>query len=248
MFEKFSGKVALVTGGSSGIGRAAAIAFGRENIKVAVVANHNVAGGEETCRIIRENGGEAIFIQADMGNENQISYMMKKVLDTYGRIDYAFNNAAIGGTIARFEDYPSDILDKVLDVNFKGYFKCMQAEIKIMEKQGGGVIVNTSSINGLVGCTEGAGYIACKHAIVGMTKCAALENALKNIRINCVCPGCIDTPMNPVDNGREAPTDIPMHRYGRPEEVASLMLYLCSDGASYITGTAIPVDGGWVAK
>ena len=183
MFEKFSGKVALVTGGSSGIGRAAAIAFGRENIKVAVVANHNVAGGEETCRIIRENGGEAIFIQADMGNENQISYMMKKVLDTYGRIDYAFNNAAIGGTIARFEDYPSDILDKVLDVNFKGYFKCMQAEIKIMEKQGGGVIVNTSSINGLVGCTEGAGYIACKHAIVGMTKCAALENALKNIRI-----------------------------------------------------------------
>ena len=244
MFFQFSGKVALVTGGSSGMGRATAIAYAKEGIKV-VVADRNVQGGEETVSLIKANGGEAIFIQCDVSKEDQVENLVKKTIEAYGRVDYAFNNAGIPAQQIEFVDFDAETYDKISDVDLKGYWLCMKYEISQMLSQGGGVIVNTASVVGIRGGRRGAPYVAFKHGVVGLSKSAALEYALQNIRVNCVCPGEIDTAMNPLADAPPGAVEaVPMHRFGTPEDIAPAVLFLCCDGASYITGQNLVVDGG----
>lgn len=249
---RFDGKVALVTGGSSGIGRAAALAFAKEGAQVAVA---DVApAGEETLAQIRAEGGEGLFARADVSSPIEVEALVRTVVRRYGRLDAAFNNAGIEGTMATTADCTEENFDRTIAVNLKGTFLCMKQEIREMLKRGRGAIVNNASVAALVGFQELPAYCASKGGVVQLTRTAALELARSGIRVNVVCPGVIRTPMidritgtDPVAEARFVALE-PVGRMGRPEEVAAAVLYLCSDEASFVTGIAMPVDGGFVAQ
>jgi NAD(P)-dependent dehydrogenase (short-subunit alcohol dehydrogenase family) len=254
MAGEFKSKVALVTGASMGIGRASALVFARRGAKV-VVADVNISGGEETVRFIREAGGEAIFVKTDVSNAVDVEALVKKVAATYGKLDYAHNNAAINrGIGVMTAAYKEEDWNIQVDVNLKGVFLCMKYEIPEMLKIGKGTaIVNTSSISGLSGHPADPGYVGSKFGVVGITKSTAMQYAKTGIRINCVCPGPIRTSLYDrvvaaIPGVEEATLERnPMGRIGEPEEVAEAVVWLCSDAASYITGVPLPVDGGLAA-
>ncbi len=253
MSEQFSGKVVLVTAAGSGIGRASAQAFANEGASV-VVADVGIEGGEETVRFIKNAGGEATFIQADVSKAREVEALVRRAVEIYGRFDYAINNAGIEGEEAGTIDHSEEVWDRVLAINLKGVWLCMKYEIPEMLKQGGGAIVNTSSVAGLIGSAGKVAYTASKHGVVGLTKAVALEFAKQGIRVNAVCPGIVRTPM--VERilatypGVEAYLTAlePVGRIAAPEEVAQTVVWLCSDAASFVTGVPLPVDGGWTAQ
>jgi NAD(P)-dependent dehydrogenase (short-subunit alcohol dehydrogenase family) len=246
-------KVALVTGAGSGIGRATAMTFANEGAKV-VVADVSAEGGNETVKLIREAGGEAIFVQADVSKTSEVKALLEKVVETFGRLDCAHNNAGIGGAVAFTSEYAEEDWDRVIDVNLKGIWLCMKAEITQMLKQGGGAIVNTSSVFGMIGAPNYSAYSASKLGVSGLSKTGALEYAQEGIRINAICPGVIRTPMIEglitVYPQLEAQliAQEPIGRMGRPEEVAEAVVWLCSDRASFVTGIDMDVDGGYLAR
>ena len=253
MTDSAQDKVALVTGGSSGIGRATALAFARGGAKVAV-ADLNIVGGEETVSLIESAGGEACFIEANMAEAASVEAMVKKTVETYGRLDCAHNNAGVEGALIRTAEYEEDQWDQVIRINLTGVWLCMKYEIPQMLQQGSGAIVNTASGAGLIGVKRMPAYVASKHGVVGLTKTAALEYAKSGIRVNAVCPGVIKTPMvERVTGGRPDILDKmiaaePIGRSGEPEEIAEAVVWLCSDAASFVTGHAMAVDGGAVAQ
>jgi NAD(P)-dependent dehydrogenase (short-subunit alcohol dehydrogenase family) len=247
------GKVALVTGGGSGIGRATSILLAKEGAKV-MIADYVPEGAERTVKMIKEAGGEASCIAADVSVTRQVEMMVDKTVATYGRLHCAFNNAGIEGKMADTAEYPEDVFDRIIAINLKGVWLCMKYEITQMLKGGGGAIVNTASGAGLVGVAQLSAYNASKHGVVGLTKTAALEFAQKNIRVNCVCPGLINTPMvaRMVDSGgmneQEFLAAEPVGRMGRPEEIGEGVVWLLSDAASFVTGHSMSIDGGYVAR
>ncbi len=247
------GKVALITGGGSGIGRASALVFAREGARLAI-SDIAVEGGEETVRRVRAAGGEAVFIPADVSQAVQVEALVGQVVKAYGRLDCAFNNAGIEGEIQQTAECSEENWDRTLLINLKGVWLCLKYEIPQMLKQGKGAIVNTASVAGLVGFQGLPAYVASKHGVVGLTKTAALEYARAGIRVNAVCPGVIHTPM--VERlfgkqphwGETVQALEPVGRMGKPEEVAEAVAWLCSDAASFVTGLAMAVDGGLVAR
>jgi NAD(P)-dependent dehydrogenase (short-subunit alcohol dehydrogenase family) len=249
------GKVALVTGAASGIGRATALTVAREGAKL-IIADMNEDGGQQTIHMMTENGGEAMFVQVDVTSASQIEAMISKTVETYGRLDCSFNNAGTEGTtMVSTIDYKEEDWNRVLSTNLTGVWLCMKYEITQMLKQGAGAIVNTASVAGLVG-SRGAGsaYAASKHGVVGLTKTAALEYAKQGIRVNCVCPGVIRTPMmermltRTPELEQQYIAAEPIGRLGRPEEIAESVVWLCSDAASFVTAHTMTVDGGYVAQ
>jgi len=222
-----------------------------------VVSDADAAGGEQTLQAIRSAGGNAVFVRADVSQATEVATLTKKAFDTYQRLDCAFNNAGIQGQIANTVDCSDDNWDRIVATNLKGVWLCMKHEIPFMLRAGGGAIVNTASNFGLVGSAGMPAYAASKHGVLGVTKVAALEYAALGVRVNAVCPGPIKTPLS---DGvlREHPdaerlveaimSRLPVRRWGLPEEVAEAVVWLCSDAASFITGTALPVDGAYVAQ
>jgi NAD(P)-dependent dehydrogenase (short-subunit alcohol dehydrogenase family) len=247
--KTFENKVVIVTGASSGIGRATAMAFAREGAKV-VVSDVQEKDGLAAVEEIKKNKGEAHFIKCDVSSEEQVKNLVDETIAKYGRLDCAYNNAGIEGSPCTTVECSTENWDKTININLKGVWLCMKYEIPAMLKYGKGSIVNCSSIAGLVGFETIPAYVASKHGVIGLTETAALEFAKKNIRVNAVCPGAIHTPMlDRFTSGEEqtmAEQD-PMGRVGRPEEIADSVLWLCSDKSSYVTGQSIAVDGGWVA-
>jgi NAD(P)-dependent dehydrogenase (short-subunit alcohol dehydrogenase family) len=246
-------KVVLVTGGGSGIGRATALKFALAKAKI-VVADVSAQAGAETARIIAEAGGEATFISCDVSRASDVEAAVAKTVQIYGRLDCAFNNAGIPGTVAPTAEWSEEIWDRVVAINLKGVWLCMKYEIPEMLKIGKGAIVNMSSISGLVGCPGLTGYTATKHGVLGLTKSVALEYAKAGIRINAVCPATIQTPL--IDAVLKEKPDMrgfldnvqPMGRIGTTDEVAAAVLWLCSDEASFMTGHAMAIDGGVFAQ
>lgn len=246
------GKVALVTGAGSGIGQATAILFAREGANV-VVSDVNEQGGKKTVECIKSAGGEATFIRADVSSSADVEMLIKTTIHIYGRLDYACNNAGIGGAQNLTADYSETDWNQLIGINLTGVWLCMKYEIPELLKVGGGAIVNMSSILGLVGFAGAPAYVAAKHGVIGLTKTAALEYSAQNIRVTAVCPAFIQTPM--VEKAI-TDTDVlqmlaemhPIKRMGKPEEVAELVVWLCSDKASFVMGNAILVDGGFVAQ
>lgn len=250
--QGLDGKVALVTGAASGIGRATAQLFSRHGVRV-VVSDVDAAGGEATVRLIQDAGGEAIFVACDVSKSDDMQALIARTVETYGRLDFAVNNAGILGRFVPTHEYDEGMFDAVMAVNARGVFLGMKYQIPAMLQNGGGVIVNTSSAAGLIGFPGIVGYSASKHAVVGMTKTAAVEYAAQGIRVNAVNPGGVDTPMvadlgQPIDAPPDQMRDPhPIGRSARPEEIAEVIVWLCSDGASFVTGAALPVDGGLIA-
>jgi NAD(P)-dependent dehydrogenase (short-subunit alcohol dehydrogenase family) len=253
----FTGKVALITGGGNGIGRAAAIGFAKGGAKVAVV-DRDQAAGEATAGILRQQGGDARFIAADVTQSADVQAYVKAALDSFGAIDCFYNNAGIEGAVAPTAQYDEDMFDRVLAVNVKGVFLGLRHVLPVMLKQGRGAVVNTASVAGLVASPGMPAYVASKHAVIGLTKTAAGEVARSGVRVNAVCPGPIDTrmihsletmlnPDDPASVGARYQSNIPIGRYGTAEEIANLVLFLCSDLASNITGAQYVADGGRTA-
>ncbi len=253
MGQQFAGKVALVTGVGSGIGRASALAFAREGAKV-LASDIDADKGEQTVAIIQEAGGEASFVRADVSQAQEVKALIKQTLETFGQLDYAHNNAGILGSMAPLTFCSEKSWDRVMSINLKGIWLCMKYEIPPMLKRGQGAIVNTASVAGLVGAAGLSAYAASKHGIIGLTKSAALDYAQAGLRINAVCPAVALTGMlEPMLNQYpEMKTELemshPMGRLCQPEEVAAAVIWLCSDAASFITGSSIPVDGGMIAR
>ena len=252
MEKIFLDKVAFITGGSYGIGRATAIAFARRGATV-VIADCSEDKEGTTLRRVKEAGGEGMFIQCNVGDAAQVKEAIKKTIDTYGRLDFAFNNAGIEGLQAPVHECSEENWDKTLQVNLKGVWLCMKEELIEMRKEKRGSIVNCASVAGLSGFANLPAYVASKHAIVGLTKSGALENAKEGVRVNAVCPGVIHTAM--VDRVIHGDKELqkqyismePVGRMGEPEEIAEAVIWLCSDMASFVTGQALAVDGGFMA-
>lgn len=252
MSMTFSGQVALVTGGAAGIGRATALAFAREGLKV-VVADLDPVGGEATVALIHAAGGEALFIACDVTRETEVRQLHERLIAAYGRLDYAYNNAGIEIEQGRLAEGSEAEFDAIMGVNVKGVWLCMKYQLPLLMAQGGGAIVNTASVAGLGAAPKMSIYSASKHAVIGLTKSAAIEYAKKGIRVNAVCPAVIDTDMFRrayEADPRKAEFAAAMHpvgRIGKVEEIASAVLYLCSDGAAFTTGHCLTVDGGATA-
>ena len=251
-----SGKVALVTGGGSGIGRETALAFGRAGARV-VVSDRNAAAGEQTSRLIADTGGESTFVACDVSKAAEVQALVRRCVEVYGRLDCAHNNAGISGSGGAVRgptaQYSEESWDAVLGINLKGVWLCMKYEIEQMLTQGSGAIVNTASIAGLVGIAGNIGYVASKHGVVGITKAAALEYAPQGIRVNAVCPGYIDTPLIEALTSDAATKAViesrhPQGRLGQPDEIAQAVLWLCSDAASFVNGHMLTVDGAYTAQ
>ncbi|AFZ26830.1 dehydrogenase of unknown specificity, short-chain alcohol dehydrogenase like protein [Cylindrospermum stagnale PCC 7417] len=248
---EFDNKVALVTGGSSGIGRAAALAFAQKGAKV-VIASRRIKESEETVALIQAIGGEAKFVQTDITQAVEVENLIAQTVATYGRLDYAFNNAGTEGIFGPGIEQTEENWNHTIDTNLKGVWLSMKYQIPQMLKQGGGAIVNNSSIAGLIGFANISIYAASKHGVIGLTKSLALEHAKDNIRINAVCPGTIETDMVDRGFGEEGKIKImalhPIGRLGKSEEIASAVTWLCSDGASFVTGQSLAIDGGFTAQ
>ena len=253
MSEANTSKVVLITGGTSGIGRAAALAFARRGDRIAL-AGRRASEGEETARLAHESGGEAMFMRADVTVPAEIEALVARTVERWGRLDYAFNNAGITGEMARTADCTEENWHRTLSINLTAVWLSMKYELRQMLRQAGGVIVNNASVAGLVGMRGGPAYSASKGGVIQLTRTAALEYAKKGIRVNAVCPGFIETPMTEA-HARENP-DLepwirkiqPMGRLGTADEVAAAVLWLCSDAASFVTGHALAIDGGMVAQ
>jgi NAD(P)-dependent dehydrogenase (short-subunit alcohol dehydrogenase family) len=260
MPKQFSGRVALVTGGATGIGKVTAQTFAREGAKVIVATDINIKGGEETVSLIKKAGGEASFVKCDVRVAKDVAAMVAKCIEIYGRLDYAFNNAGIGPDgrrvpVVNIIDCPEEIWDRTVDTNLKGVFLCMKYEMKQMFQQKYGVIVNTASVAGLKALTGFCAYVASKTGIVGLTRAAALEGAEAGIRVNTICPGPTERTLlfeyltEAEPNVRQRFMEmIPMKRVATPEDMAEAVIWLCSDKASFITGHAMPVDGGFASQ
>jgi NAD(P)-dependent dehydrogenase (short-subunit alcohol dehydrogenase family) len=254
MSGTLEGKVALVTGGGRGIGRGTALLFAREGARV-VAADLSSDGARETAELIVKAGGEALSVVADISKPADVSAMMAATLDTYARLDCAFNNAGINGSLAGVRgkltaEWPEDAFDRLIQVNLKGTWLCMRAELNQMVQQGSGSIVNTASLAGLTGFPTTAAYAASKHGVVGLTKTAAIEYA-PQIRVNCVCPGWIDTEMTAeaiARRGAELLASVPFREFGKPEDVAEMVCWLSSDRARYVSGGSFTVNGAYMAN
>ena len=248
------GKSALITGAGGGIGRATALAFAREGARVAV-ADLMEEAARETVALVNAAGGQAISLGGDVTQDSDVRSITETVISTYGRLDCAFNNAGIAGWQVdaggkKTAEWSEAAFDRMIAVNLKGVWLCMKHELVQMAAQGGGAIVNTGSIAGLAGLPTSSAYVAAKHGVVGLTKTAAIEYAEANIRVNAVCPGFIRTRMTEDTmrrRGEAILAQTPLRRMGNPEEIAEMVLWLCSDHASYVTGAAYNVDGGWMA-
>jgi len=251
MNQLLAGKVAVITGASSGIGRAAALAMAAEGARVALGARR-LAEGEETAHLVREAGGEAVFVETDVRHSDQVQRLIQTAVDRWGRLDCAFNNAGVEGDMfVPTADYSESTWDRVIAINLTGVFLSMKYEIRQMLQYGGGAIVNMSSVAGLVGGPVGIAYYASKHGVVGMTRAAAIEYGKLGIRVNAVCPAVIETDMahRGFDQMWERLAGMhPIGRIGKAGEVADAVVWLCSDRASFVTGHALPVDGGRVAQ
>jgi NAD(P)-dependent dehydrogenase (short-subunit alcohol dehydrogenase family) len=249
---EFTGKVAVVTGAASGIGRATAQLYAREAAKV-VVSDVDVEGGLETVQLIKDSGGEAFFVLTDVSNPADCEALIKMTIEKYGCLDYACNNAGIGGEQNLTADYSVEGWQKVISINLSGVFYCMKYEIPAMLKTGAGAIVNMASILGQVSFSSAPAYVAAKHGVVGLTKNAAVEYASSGIRVNAIGPAFIKTPMIAgLEEDAETLNMLislhPIGRLGNPEEVAELVIWLSSERASFVTGAYIPVDGGYLAR
>lgn len=251
MENQFKDRVAIVTGGSFGIGRATAILFAKHGAKVTIA---DVVEDLETLNIIKKSGGTAIFVKCDVSKEADVINMVEQTIVKFGRIDFAFNNAGIEGLAAPAHECTNNNWTNVMNINIDGVWLCMKHQIPQMLKQGKGAIVNNASVAGLVGFAGTPAYVASKHAVVGLTKNAALDYAKLGIRVNVVCPGIIKTPMIDRFTGKDKKIEKqfidmePVGRLGQPEEVAEAVIWLCSDRSSFVTGQALAVDGGWVAQ
>ncbi len=251
--KQFQDRVALITGGTAGIGRATALAFAREGAKVVITGRREKEGGEVVDEIVQLDG-EALFIKTDVAKEADVKAMVEKTVATFGRLDFAFNNAGVEQPITPLTEQTEELYDEVMNINVKGVWLSMKHEIPAMLKTGGGVIINTSSISGVLGVTGGIElYVASKHAVIGLTRSAALEFARQNIRVNAVAPAAIQTRMfdafttDPkvrqfMENAH------PVGRIGQPDEVAGAVIYLCSDRAAFITGQTLAIDGGFTIQ
>ena len=256
MAKGFQGRVALVTGGASGIGKVTAQMFAREGAKVIVTTDKNIQGAEETVRLIKEAGGEASFVQCDVSKAKEVEALIAKSVEIYGRLDYAFNNAGIGPDgkrvpIVPVADCPEELWERTIAINLTGVFYCMKYEIKQMLKQKFGAIVNTSSVGAFKAVPGFAAYDASKIGLFGLSKTAALECAASGIRVNVICPDptlrtqLIENLTGSIQGQKDKMVNmLPMKRMAEPEEMAEAVIWLCSNKASYITGHALPVDGG----
>lgn len=253
MKKQFSDKVALVTGGASGLGRVTAIALAQEGAKV-VVSDVTVSEGEATAQMITAAGGQAIFVKTDVTKSSEVEAMVQSTLKAFGRLDFALNNAGIDGVRARTANYPEDVWHKVIDLNLTGVFLCLKFELPVMVGQGSGVIINMSSVAGVTGFPGHAAYSASKHGVIGLTKTAALDYAKTGIRVNAICPAYTRTPMldrmlvQKPELEAKLIARVPLRRLGTAEEIAQAVIYLFSDAAAFITGHSLVMDGGIVAE
>lgn len=253
MTTQLEGAVALVTGGAAGIGKAAALAFARNGAKVAL-CDLKAERGEEVAQAIERAGGRALFVRADVSRAGDVDALVKATVQAFGRLDCAFNNAGIEGQLASTVECSEENFDRTIAINLKGLWLCLRREIQEMLRQGSGAIVNMSSVAGLVGFDNLPAYVASKHGVIGLTKSAALECATKGIRVNAVCPGVIHTEMIDRVTGKNPAIEQqfvnmePMGRMGTPQEIAEAAVWLCSPAASFITGQALAIDGGLVAR
>ncbi len=257
MTGRFTDKVVVITGGAGGIGRATALRFASEGAKIALVDREETSL-EEAVKAVRTTGGEVIPILADVTQSADVERYATEAAGRFGGIDYFFNNAGIEGSVAPLVDYPEEAFDRVIAVNLKGVWLGMKYVSPLLRARGGGAIVNTSSVAGLQGSPGLVAYVASKHAVIGMTRSAAIEFAPYGIRVNAICPSPIETRMmrslergvnasNPESVHASLAARAPLGRYGTPEEVAAMVAYLCSADASFLTGGAYPIDGGWTA-